>query len=151
MASRCPLARRIGAGILRDHRLLFRGVADVEPRQDSVVHGALWSITRECEESLDEFEGHPHLYGKRLVTVTHHKHCEVDAMVYTMQYKTSLTPPSADYRALIAKGYSDFGVPIEQLDAAVREAEDAYHRDIWEIRRAELTCFDSQGDAYEQY
>jgi hypothetical protein len=130
---------------------VFRAVADVEPSEDSVVHGALWSITHECEESLDEYEGFPHLYEKRLVTVIHEQRGQVEAMVYTMQYKTSLTPPSADYRALIDKGYSDFGIPTEQLHTAVREAEDAYHREIWEIRRAELTYMDFQGDAYERY
>jgi gamma-glutamylcyclotransferase (GGCT)/AIG2-like uncharacterized protein YtfP len=130
---------------------VFRGVADVEPSQDSVVHGALWWITSECEESLDEYEGFPHLYEKRLVSVILEQHREVEAMVYTMQYKTCLTPPSTDYRMLIAEGYADFAIPTEQLHAAVREAEDAYHRDIWEIRRTELAYMDVQGDAYEQY
>ena len=43
--------------MLPDYRLVFRGVADIEPANYNQVQGVLWDITSECENSLDIFEG----------------------------------------------------------------------------------------------
>ena len=40
MAGRCPLAAPHGKMMLRDHRLMFRGVADVVPHEGRTVFGA---------------------------------------------------------------------------------------------------------------
>ena len=64
MKYRCPLAINLGKLILPDYRLVFRGVADIEPYAGSSVQGVLWEITEDCEKSLDVYEGYPHLYRK---------------------------------------------------------------------------------------
>ena len=49
MARRCPTAKVIGAGEIRDHELLFRGyresaVATVEPKKGASVPVLIWEI-----------------------------------------------------------------------------------------------------------
>ena len=87
-------------------------------------------ITPECERSLDEYEGFPHLYEKKSATVSLHDHGDVEAMFYVMAKPSSLEPPIKPYVNLIAKGYSDFGVLIYQLNTAIREAEQTYEKEI---------------------
>ena len=137
MAFRCPAAKPIGSAILRHHKLVFRGVADVEHSRGN-VYGALWTITSECEASLDKYEGYPDLYQKSLVVVFHQIHGELEAMVYVMRRKTALEPPAASYVELISEGYRDFSIPMRQLSNAVEEAELDYDEEIEQIRRMEL-------------
>ncbi len=59
MSVRCPNAKPIVPITLNNMRLVFRGVADVEHKKDSILHGAIWDITDKCEASLDIFEGYP--------------------------------------------------------------------------------------------
>jgi gamma-glutamylcyclotransferase (GGCT)/AIG2-like uncharacterized protein YtfP len=65
MSWRCPAAQAQGAFVLRDWQLKFYNHATIEPRSGAGVGGVLWSITNECEASLDAFEGFPSYYTKR--------------------------------------------------------------------------------------
>ena len=65
MTWRCPDARAHQAFILRDWELKFYCHATIEPRPGAHVGGVLWSITDDCEQSLDAFEGFPSYYTKR--------------------------------------------------------------------------------------
>ena len=88
MARRCPTARVIGKGEIKDHELLFRGgslsaVATVEPKAGSSVPVLIWEISPRDEFNLDRYEGYPRLYGKEMLEV------ELDGkrekmMAYTM-------------------------------------------------------------------
>ncbi len=55
---RCPDAIDLGNAILPDHRWLATaaGVATVVPQPDSLVHGALLSLSARDQDSLDRFE-----------------------------------------------------------------------------------------------
>jgi gamma-glutamylcyclotransferase (GGCT)/AIG2-like uncharacterized protein YtfP len=65
MSWRCPDALAHRAFILRDWQLKFYNHATIEPRKGAEVAGVLWTITDECEQSLDAFEGFPSYYTKR--------------------------------------------------------------------------------------
>jgi gamma-glutamylcyclotransferase (GGCT)/AIG2-like uncharacterized protein YtfP len=65
MSWRCPAAQAQSAFVLRDWQLKFYNHATIEPRPGAQVGGVLWSITDECEASLDAFEGFPSYYTKR--------------------------------------------------------------------------------------
>lgn len=69
MAHRCPKAKVIGSGILKDYKLTFRGrykgVANIQPCKGKEVPIVLWEITDECERALDIYEGYPSLYVKK--------------------------------------------------------------------------------------
>ncbi len=140
MAFRCPAARPIGTGVLRGYKLAFRGVADIESSNGGIIYGVLWTITPECEASLDDYEGFPHLYEKKSVNVTHEDCGDLVAMVYNMGKKTALESPAAGYVELISKGYRDFAIPMHQLSNAIKEAEREYNEEIEQIRRIELGC-----------
>jgi hypothetical protein len=65
MRWRCPQAQARGAFLLRDWELKFYCHATVEPKLGAECPGVLWSITPECEQALDQFEGFPYYYTKR--------------------------------------------------------------------------------------
>ena len=71
MEYRCPDATPLMPVMLQGYELTFRGggVATVIPNKDAVVPGLLWSITPECEKSLDRYEGYPNYYHKADIAV----------------------------------------------------------------------------------
>ena len=113
MAQRCPSAVAIEPFYLHDYRLMFSGVASIEPAPGSRVPGALWAITEACEQSLDVFEGYPWLYRKHEITVD-----DMPVMFYVMN-SAAPSEPAASYLETIAQGYGDFGLDLDDLWAAV--------------------------------
>ena len=77
MAGLCPDAHVVGPAVLEDYELLFRGntagngLETIARKAGGKVHGVLWGITQECEDSLDSYEGYPNLYDKQPVSYTH--------------------------------------------------------------------------------
>lgn len=59
MAVRCPRARFVERGVLRDYRFIImkRGYATVVPEAGACVHGVLWELTAACKAALDRYEG----------------------------------------------------------------------------------------------
>ena len=113
MAQRCPNARQLGSAYFQNWRLVFRGVADIEPTKDnSLLPVGIWEITKECEKSLDIYEGFPHLYRK--ITVN-------GMMTYTMNRK-DVSVPSLHYFDCILEGYKDFGLDTSHLHDALGRA-----------------------------
>ena len=86
MDYRCPDATVVGPVALENYELLFRrgGFATIAPKEGGKVHGLLWSITPECERSLDMYEGYPRFYDKRTVTVRDGLGQELPVMAYIM-------------------------------------------------------------------
>jgi gamma-glutamylcyclotransferase (GGCT)/AIG2-like uncharacterized protein YtfP len=114
MAHRCPLAVAIEPFYLHDYRLMFSGVATIEPAEGARVPGALWAITDACEQNLDVFEGYPWLYRKQEIMVD-----GMPVMFYVMNHATA-ADPGASYLDTIAQGYEDFGLCLGDLWAAVQ-------------------------------
>jgi len=106
MAQRCPNARQLGSAYFQNWRLVFRGVADIEPTRDnSLLPVGVWEITEKCEKSLDIYEGFPHLYRK--ITIN-------GMMTYTMNHK-DVSVPSLHYFDCILEGYKDFDLNTSHL------------------------------------
>lgn len=118
MLSRARDAFSKGRATLADHRLVFRGVADVEPHAGATVHGALWSISAEDLARLDAYEGYPSLYGRHIVTVST-SYGAASALVYTMTRDRTQTAPSPYYLDVIIAGAREFGVPFSELSDAL--------------------------------
>lgn len=125
---RCPRAKRYGLCTLPDYRLIFDGVADVIPAEGRQVEGALYEITPACERALDRYEGFPHLYVKTTfeIEVTTKRKDAVKVtrrkvMVYTMETET-IAAPTEGYVETIRRGFDDWGIPHDTLDAALDEA-----------------------------
>jgi gamma-glutamylcyclotransferase (GGCT)/AIG2-like uncharacterized protein YtfP len=122
MRVRCPSAKALSLAVLRDWRLTFRDVADIEPASGELVRGALWLVGEQDFRSLDRYEGAPSLYVRRFVDV------ETDdgparAITYVMTSRDYLGLPSEWYLERIAQGYRDWGLPSRILAEAFERTE----------------------------
>ena len=122
MQLRCPGCQPLGTGILPDHRLVFRGVADIEPIPDEQVHGALYEITPEHLNSLDRFESYPRLYNRKQVEVVTENGEIVTAIVYQMTKRNGYSPPSAGYLGIILSGCRQWGIPEAYIRNVIKSA-----------------------------
>lgn len=126
MAHRCPKARIVGKAVLQDFKLTFRGVykgvANIEPCMGREVPIVIWSITDECENALDVYEGYPRLYKKKTLEVTmDNKPTKVMAYVMTKEYCNLPSLPTEYYLNVIARGYSDNDIDLKTLNNAYSE------------------------------
>ena len=118
MAFRCPAAEVVENVRVEGYRLAFcgrpsgSGVATILPEEGSHVDGVLWKITKECERSLDCYEGYPHLYGKETICVKNADGKERDVTVYTIKepYKSQPSVPSSVYLEGILEGCRENGI-----------------------------------------
>ena len=116
MQQRCPTAEVLGTSTLHGYRLVFNGVATIEPDPDRSVPVLLWDIKPADEIPLDRYEGYPRLYRRETVQVELDGRT-VDAMVYIMNHK-GIAPPSPYYYDVIRKGYEMNGLDIAVLEQA---------------------------------
>ncbi|HCT64803.1 MAG TPA: gamma-glutamylcyclotransferase [Lachnospiraceae bacterium] len=126
MRVRCPDAKVIGTGTLKDYKLTFRGttrgVANIEKKSGSNVPIVLWEITPKCEKALDIYEGYPRLYVKQDIDVVSEKGI-IKAMAYVMtpKYTKMAAQPAKYYFSVIADGYFDNGIDLKPLETAYVE------------------------------
>ena len=125
MQSRCPNSVKVNSFYLDDWQLTFSGVASIFPKPGSQVAGALWKITDQCEESLDQFEGHPWLYRKEII------HCDgLEFMAYIMNFVEPQLP-SSGYLSTIEQGYNDWNLDLSYLDSAVEITRHEVNDDMY--------------------
>jgi len=123
MMMRCPTAQPVRRMIINNWRLVFRGVADIEPCRNSRVYGALYSVLPADIIELDRYEGVKNgLY--RSVTFRIPETNEV-AFFYRMN-ETGIYPPSRYYFECIAQGYKDWRLPIKHLKNARTESYEQF-------------------------
>lgn len=133
MAQRCPAAKALSPATLKGYTLEFRGngsgcgVAHIEPAKGQEVPGGLWEITDACLASLDRFEGYPHLYGRKMVTVTLPDGSTTEAIAYFMKRGVP-SVPGRGYVNCILDGYKDFGLDDMPLWRAVTNTVDLVKR-----------------------
>ena len=105
MKKRCKDSKFLKKINLKDFKLTFRSMyraADIEPKRNSIVPGALFEISKIDEKKLDLYEDFPILYKKHYFLHDHKK-----VMTYTMLKKTPFTYPKERYLNTIKKGYKD--------------------------------------------
>ena len=102
---------------LKDFRLTFRNMyADIEPKKNSIVHGALFKISKVDEKKLDVYEDYPIVYKKYYFTYYGKK-----IMTYTMVKKTLFTYPTKRYLNIVKRGYKDCNLDSKYLKIALKE------------------------------
>lgn len=122
MKHRCPEARSLGKVVLPDHSLAFRGVCDIVKTPGTDMECALWTITDACEHSLDQLEGYPNFYSKKEVEVMYNGHI-IQAMIYYMVNTEQLGFPGSYYLQMVADGYYDHNIDLEQISQALKEVQ----------------------------
>lgn len=122
MTVRCPEAKYVCNVTLAEHRLVFRGVADIVASRGNKVVCAMWAISPKDEEALDRFEGFPNLYVKRYVTI-HIQGQRHRVMFYVMRTRRYEAAPSERYEQTLRVGYVECGMPEAQIDLAIKRAK----------------------------
>jgi gamma-glutamylcyclotransferase (GGCT)/AIG2-like uncharacterized protein YtfP len=130
MAARCPGHRVVGRASLEGYVLRFRGygrdwagaVGTVEPSPGSTVWGAIFELTQEHYDALDEYEGYDgpgaetSLYDRVEVTVRGENGEPVRCLTYVIRPHAEGLP-SAAYRNAIVAGLRHHGLPEEYVAA----------------------------------
>lgn len=132
MSCRCPDARIIGTSMLEGWRLLFRGsktgsYLTIEEKAGGQVPVAIWEISRDDELALDRYEGFPHFYYKRELTVTFagirtNRLRRRKAMVYIMHEDRPMGVPTQSYVRTCSEGYRTFGFDLRYLKQAIADS-----------------------------
>jgi hypothetical protein len=124
MRRRCPNAVPVCGFVMPDTRLVFKGVADVESAPGYTCQVGLWKITKACERALDAYEGcrwqngkQVGMYRKEYIRLSVGGQI-VHALIYVMN-DDFYALPSSWYFESIVQGYRDFGLPVEDLYAAL--------------------------------
>ena len=102
---------------LSNFKLTFRSkyrAADIEPKKNSIVPGALFEISKSDEKKLDIYEDYPILYKKHYFYYYKKK-----VMTYTMTKKTLFTFPTERYLNIVKKGYKDCKLNTKLLKKAL--------------------------------
>jgi len=102
---------------LSNFKLTFRSkykAADIEPKKNSIVLGALFEISKSDEKKLDVYEDFPILYKKYYFTYYGKK-----VMTYNMTKKTPFTYPTERYFNIVKIGYKDCNLDIKYLKRAL--------------------------------
>ena len=103
---------------LKDFKLTFRSkyrAADIEPKKNSFVPGALFEISKSDEKKLDLYEDFPILYKKYYFFFYGKK-----VMTYTMTKKTPFMFPAEKYLNIIKNGYKDCNIDNNLLLNALK-------------------------------
>ena len=105
MKKRCRDSKFLEKIELKNFRLTFRSIyraADIEPKKNSIVQGALFDISKTDEKKLDLYEDFPTLYNKHYFFYNKKK-----VMTYVMVKKTPFMYPKERYLNTIKQGYKD--------------------------------------------
>ena len=103
---------------LTNFELTFRSkyrAADIEPKKNSIVPGALFKISKSDEKKLDVYEDYPVLYKKYYFTYYGKK-----VMTYTMVKKSSFKYPTERYLNIVKIGYKDCKLNIKYLKSGLK-------------------------------
>ena len=103
---------------LTNFKLTFRSkyrAADIEPKKNSIVPGALFEISKSDEKKLDIYEDFPILYKKYYFNYYGKK-----VMTYTMVGKTPFTFPTDKYLNIVKSGYKDCKLDKKYLLKALK-------------------------------
>ena len=117
MRRRCKDSKFLKKINLKDFRLTFRSkyrAADIEPKKNSTVPGALFKISKSDEKKLDVYEDFPNLYKKYYFSYYGKK-----VMTYTMVKKTSFKFPTERYLNVVTRGYKDCKLDKKYLKKAL--------------------------------
>jgi len=102
---------------LVNFKLTFRSkyrAADIEPKKNSIVPGALFEISKSDERKLDVYEDFPKLYEKYYFYYYGKK-----VMTYTMVNKSPFRYPTERYLNIVKRGYKNCGLDFKYLKLAL--------------------------------
>ena len=105
MKRRCKDSKYLKKINLKGYKLNFRSkyrAADIEKKNNSIVPGGLYEISKSDEKKLDIYEDYPILYKKM-----YFKYYNNTVMTYIMPKKTIFRYPTERYLNVVKQGYKD--------------------------------------------
>ena len=105
MKRRCKDSKYLKKINLKGYKLNFRSkyrAADIEKKNNSIVPGGLYEISKSDEKKLDIYEDYPILYKKMYFKYYNNK-----VMTYIMIKKTIFRYPTERYLNVVKQGYKD--------------------------------------------
>ena len=118
MKKRCKDCKFLKKIDLKDFKLTFRSMyraADIEPKKNSIVPGALFEISKIDEKKLDLYEDFPILYKKHYFLHDYKK-----VMTYTMVNKSPFRFPTERYLNVVKEGYKNCNLNISYLTKSLK-------------------------------
>lgn len=154
MAYRCPTAKLLGVGVIKNYELQFKGhslgsYATIAPKENESVPVGVWVIQPQDERRLDSYEGYPSHYFKKNIPVEMQDGKTVNAMVYIMNLRMQFGLPSAMYYKTVHQGYLDCGLDVKVLDEAVLKSTQKYYA-RYVAQMEEQTIMDFPDDETEE-
>lgn len=118
MKSVCPQSVPKQTAYLSNHQLFFTGwarkwrggTASIKGMSGSRVPGALYEVPESCQRRLDKEMGCPALYERVNIKVNIEDGGQIEVFSYAGKRQTDETKPSAEYAALLKRGYIDWGI-----------------------------------------
>ena len=118
MKRRCKDSKFIKKINLKGYTLNFRSkyrAADIEKKNNSIVPGGLYEISKSDEKKLDIYEDYPILYKKLYFT-----YYNKTVMTYTIVDKTEFRYPTERYLNVVKRGYKDCKLDTKYLKVALQ-------------------------------
>ncbi len=122
MRHRCKDSKYISSGVLERFRFVYDGnstrwkgaVGNIVPSKGDSVFGALFEVTEEDLDALDEYEGYPTRYQKIEVPVVSKDRGELRAFAYFREGEKE-GAPSDEYLSTVLQGARDCGLPDQYV------------------------------------
>lgn len=116
-------AELVGVGELKNFEYEMFAYANIVPSPGHEVYGCLWALDRQAIANLDRIEGYPQLYDRRTYPVyVDGKKYPAEVYVMTPDTREQMwnEQPTQGYVNRIVRGYRNAGVPIFQLQRALK-------------------------------
>lgn len=115
MRFRCPSTKLLGKATVGGWARVARGVFDLKPSAGARTEGALWELDVTDLAALDQLEGFPHYYTRRLVPVEFNGETII-AMTYTMTEENSRheSPLVGGYATTCLNACEDLGIALDE-------------------------------------
>ena len=131
MRYRCPTARLVGTGVVKDYELQFKGRKDsafatIAPSEGGSVPVAVWELQPRDEKALDRYEGYPSHYFKQDIPVEMKNGETINGMVYIMDLRQDFGIPSPGYVQTVSEGYHNCRLDTAVLKNAIRQSVSRY-------------------------
>ena len=117
MKRRCKDSKYLKKINLKGYKLNFRSkyrAADIEKKNNSIVPGGLYEISKSDEKKLDIYEDYPILYKKM-----YFKYYNNTVMTYIMPKKTIFRYHTERYLNVVKQGYKDCKLDQKYLKKAL--------------------------------
>jgi gamma-glutamylcyclotransferase (GGCT)/AIG2-like uncharacterized protein YtfP len=123
LVERCPGASFVGPAVLDEHCLFFDGysaywagaVANIDALENDEVWGGLFEITETHFNALDEFEGCPRYYSRKLIDVIIQGTARKVAAWTYYREPHPVGTPSRRYIEAVLRGARDCCLPEEYI------------------------------------